>query len=185
MDTNKSKRVRCDSVEIRNGRLRRVGEEKKTVTWRPAERKLLVIWLHGLTPRMKSTDRTGDEERERGGQRVKKSAYVKPRSLHPISRSARQSEDPPPAAFRLAERGPASIVFRPTKHFFVSRHVQLPSPSCLHHLTGARASSSSSSCSSFWLPIDIVSVAGGLCAGQVAERNVSPVPDDAIRDSNP
>ncbi|RWW33334.1 hypothetical protein GW17_00001959 [Ensete ventricosum] len=91
----------------------------------------------------------------------------------PLLHSAWRNEDLP------------SIVFRPTKHFFVSRHVQLPSPSCLLHLTGARASSSSSSCSSFWLPIDIVSVAGGLCAGQVAERNVSPVPDDAIRDSNP
>ncbi|RRT72739.1 hypothetical protein B296_00027652 [Ensete ventricosum] len=52
-------------------------------------------------------------------------------------------------------------------------------------LSCARASSSLSSCSSFWLPIDIVPVAGGLCAGQVAERNVSPVPDGAIRDSNP
>ena len=60
----------------------------------------------------------------------------------PLPCSARQSEDPSPTAFLS------------TKRFFLSRHVQLSSPSCLLCPTSAAASSSSPSCSSFYPPTD-------------------------------
>ncbi|RZS17160.1 hypothetical protein BHM03_00049278 [Ensete ventricosum] len=60
----------------------------------------------------------------------------------PLPSTARWSEDPPP------------IVSHSTERFFVSRHVQLPSLSCLLRPTSAIALSSSSSCSSFCLPVD-------------------------------
>ncbi|RRT73170.1 hypothetical protein B296_00018397, partial [Ensete ventricosum] len=53
-----------------------------------------------------------------------------------------------PTVLCPTERGPAPAAVHSTEHFFVSRHIQLPCPSCLLHPTSIVASSSSSSCSS-------------------------------------